>query len=133
METETVTAAPATNGDGPTGVEHSPAEEQDSSQLFEFSGYVHVGPGAGNCPDGETGACNNSLHVHMWIRLPNTFQHAAIREKALAAQARRTRLLRNAESDARQIIDAAIEDAVSVEDRDSLVEEIVGKDLFTDH
>lgn len=136
----TAAAGTSQNGGGPAPVEspeaqaeHSPAETRDSSQLFEFSRYVHVGPGADDCPEGENGQCDNSLHVHMWIRLPNPFQHTSIREKAAAAKARRLRLLRDENSDARTIIEGAIEEMVAHGDKDALIEEIANKDFLTDH
>lgn len=134
---EEIAASVTPNGDGATTpeqrAEHSPAETRDSSQLFEFSRYVHVGPAAEDCPDGENGNCDNHLHVHLWIRLPNPFQHSSIREKAQAAKARRIRLLRDPESDARTIIDGALAEIVARDDRESLIEEIANKDFMADH
>lgn len=134
---EAVAATASPNGDGTQTpeerAEHSPAETRDSSQLFEFSRYVHIGPAADQCPDGENGKCDNNLHVHLWIRLPNPFQHASIREKAQAAKARRLRLLRDEDSDARIVIEGALEDAISGEDRESLIEEIANKEFMQDH
>lgn len=142
--TETVVAEVAAEASSPNGgnpvpetpeqkAEHSPAETRDSSQLFEFSRFIHVGPGADSCPDGEDGSCSENHHVHMWIRLPNPFQHTSIREKAMAAKARRLRLLRDPESDARTIIEGAIEEVVAHGDRDALIDEIANKDFLEDH
>lgn len=123
------------NGTEPddAGPERSEAETRDSSQLFEFSDYVHVGPGADKCGDGENGKCNNPLHFHAWIRLPNPFQQSAIREKANAAKARRMRLLRDPDSDARIIIDEGVAELVRAEDREGIIEELVSKDFLNDH
>jgi hypothetical protein len=72
-------------------------------QMFRYSTWVHVGPGAVDCEaineQAGTNECSNPLHFHAWCRLPNQFQHREIREKALAAKARKTRLLRDPESD----------------------------------
>lgn len=77
--------------------------------LLRYSMYLHVGAGAQNCDDGEDGTCGDPLHFHSWLRLPNQFQHNEIREKALAAQARRQRLLRDEDSDARLVLDEELE------------------------
>lgn len=131
------TAVESQNGTDPApdeeAAEHSPAESRDSSQLFEFARYVHVGPGADDCPDADNGKCSNTLHFHAWIRLPNPFQRAAIAEKATAARARRKRQLRDEESDSRVILDEAIETMVEADDKGPLVEELVNKDFLTDH
>src|SRR5262245_39990006 len=87
---ETDLADTPEGGDGGTAVATPPAEpaaesaEQDVTdgttseddmraveKLFSFSGFVHVGPGARECEDGEDGSCGNPLHFHDWCRLPN--------------------------------------------------------------
>src|SRR4051812_13441277 len=83
----------------PAEPERSDSTSRDRSQMFEFSGYVHVGPGAKECEHGEDGECDNAVHFHAWTRLPNPFQQQAIREKANAAKARKRRVLRDPESD----------------------------------
>lgn len=136
-----VEQAPTTtpNGDGPEATaadpaaETSPAERQGSGQLFQFSRFLHVGPGAEECDEGEDGSCANPLHFHAWIRLPNQFQHNSIREKALAAKARKLRRLNDPESDERAIIDADLDDLVRRDDRESMIEEVVNKDFLADH
>lgn len=128
-----------TNGNamGQTGLsdpaEHSPAESQDVQGLFKYSRFVHVGAGAENCPEGEDGSCANPLHFHAWIRLPNQFQHSSIREKALAAKARKLRSIRDPESDERAIIEGELDDIVARDDRESLIEEIANKDFMATH
>lgn len=124
------------NGDTPDAppeaspeAERSDAERQAHATLYQFSTYLHIGPGADQCEDRENGQCNNGLHFHAWCRLPNQFQHSSIREKALAAKARKLRLLRDAESDARVILDEAVEELVRAEKRDALIEEVIQKDF----
>lgn len=133
METvEEAVEATTTNGTDPTA-ERSPAETQDVQGLFKFSRFVHVGAGAENCEEGEDGSCANPLHFHAWIRLPNQFQHSSIREKALAAKARKLRSIRDADSDERAIIDGDLDDIVARDDRESLVEELANKDFMATH
>jgi hypothetical protein len=124
------------NGDTPDGpapeAERSEAEQRSSSDLFKFSTYVHIGPGAAECEDRENGSCGNPLHFHAWCRLPNQFQHASIREKALAAKARKLRQLRDEESDARIILDESIAEMVRRDDREAMIAEAAAKH-FADH
>lgn len=116
--------------------ETSPAEARHPQELYKYSEWVHVGPGAEECENGMDGECNNSLHFHAWCRLPNQFQHQSIREKAMAAKARRVRLYRDPESDASLIIDNQFEEieATMGEDaaRSTYIEEIVFKDYMKD-
>lgn len=126
--------APAADppGEG-TGPEGSPAESRDSSRMFEFSRYVHVGPGAEECEDGENGRCQNPAHFHAWIRLPNQFQTASLREKADAATARKLRLLRDEESDSRVILDTELSEFARQGDKEALIDQVVGADFIKDH
>lgn len=131
---ETVQETPTTaDQNGNDAAEHSPAEERTHSSLYKYSRYVHVGPGAAECPEGENGSCKNDLHFHAWCRVPNQFQHSSIREKALAAKARKLRLLRDPESDSRVILDADIEEMVHSDSRDAIIEELVQKDFLKDY
>jgi len=138
MEASTVESA-AANGDGPNdeaadeAAERSPAESRDASRMFEYAEFVHVGPGAETCADGDNGKCSNTLHFHAWIRLPNPFQRSSIAEKAQAAKARRKRIMQDPESDMRTIIEDGIAAMVATGDRDSMVDEIVNKDFLQDH
>lgn len=134
-ETEAETA-PSQNGDRPQPEpepERSPAESRNSSQMFEFSRFVHVGPGAEECEDGENGSCQNPAHFHAWIRLPNQFQVSSLREKADAASARKLRVLRDLESDSRAILDGELDELVRVADHDALVEAVANGDFLKDH
>jgi hypothetical protein len=123
---------PEPNGTDPTA-ERTAASEQDHASLFRYSRYLHVGPGAEDCPEGEVGTCADPLHFHAWLRIPNQFQHNSIREKALAAKARKLRLLRDEESDIRVILDSSLEEMVLQDDREELIEEIVNKDYVKDY
>lgn len=113
--------------------ERSSAETRNSSQMFEFSRYVHVGPGADECEDGENGQCQNAAHFHAWIRLPNQFQASSLREKGDAAAARKLRVLRDEESDSRAILDGELEEMVRQQDSGGLIDQIVNADFLKDH
>lgn len=121
---------PPGEGAGPEG---TPAETRDSSRLFEFSGFVHVGPGAEQCEEGETGQCKNPAHFHAWIRLPNQFQTSSLREKSEAATARKLRTLRNEESDSRVILDTELEEFARQNDASALIEQLANADFLQDH
>jgi hypothetical protein len=110
--------------------EHSAAEVRHSKNMFSYSAFVHVGPGAETCEGGEDGTCGDPLHFHAWCRLPNPYQKETIREKALAAKARRMRMLRDPDTDACAILDADM-DALLLGDEEtakqSAVEELVAQ------
>lgn len=114
-----------------------PAPEQtndatrNSSQLFRYSSWIHEGHGAADCAEAETGACEDPEHFHAWCRLPNQMQHQDIRERALAAKARRLRQLRDPETDAHVILEADLDEARR--DRETMVDELVGKDWWKRH
>lgn len=129
-ETPAVPTDPPGEGNGPEGTS---AETRDSSRMFEFSRYVHVGPGAEQCEDGENGKCQNAAHFHGWIRLPNQFQASSLREKSEAATARKLRTLRDEESDSRVILDTELEEFARANDREAMIEQIVNADFLTDH
>lgn len=67
-----------------------------TDELFEWSGYVHVGTSADVCVDKLNGKCANYKHFHAWVCVPNSFQARDIDEKARAAQSRKTLALRDA-------------------------------------
>jgi len=130
-ETPPITPPPSPNGAEP---EHSPAETANANQMFRYSDYVHVGPGAAECEDAEDGKCGNPLHFHVWIRLPNQFQHSSIREKALAAKARKLRQLRDPESDARAIVESDLDEFIdSAASDDDIIDALANKDFFQVH
>src|SRR3954465_4912909 len=111
-----------------------PTKDTDATkspdQLFRYSAWVHVGAGAERCEEGETGPCGNPLLFHAWCRLPNQLQHQEIRERALAAKARRIRQLRDPESDAAQILASDMDELRRVASHEDLVDELVRKDWW---
>jgi hypothetical protein len=139
MEATTTPETPPQNGtppEEPQG-ETSPAEVQSAEDLFRYSEYVHVGPGAADCEDGENGSCGNPLHFHGWCRLPNRFQDASIREKAMAAKARKARQLRDPNADAHEILEGDMDALARIGNRDEagkemLIEEILGQSYWKD-
>lgn len=119
--------------EAPAEPERSSAETRNSSQMFEFSRYIHVGPGAVECEDGEDGSCMNPAHFHAWIRLPNQFQVVSLKEKADAAAARKLRVLRDEDSDSRAILDGELSELERQNDHAGLVEAVVNADFLKDH
>lgn len=97
--------------------------------LFKFSTWVHVGDGAADCEQAETG-CADAAHFHAWCRLPNQLQHDDIRERALAAKARRIRQLHDSESDASQILESDMAELRRVAAVSDLVDELVATDWW---
>lgn len=113
--------------------ESSPAEDSTPAKMHKFSEYVHVGPGAAECEHGQDGQCQDPLHFHAWCRLPNQFERKSISEKATAGEARALRALRNVESDKRVILDGELAGVIARNDREALIEEIVGEEFLQDH
>lgn len=117
--------------DAPAGA--PTAENTIPEQLARFSGWAHVGPGADHCedvsedPKQPRNDCANPLHFHAYCRLPNQFQHDKLREKALAAKGRRTRQLKDPETDAYDALEGAIDQlaADGDESRPFLIEELL--------
>lgn len=117
--------------------ETSPAEVQSATDLFRYSEYVHVGPGAEECEEAIDGSCANPLHFHAWCRLPNRFQDASIREKAMGAKARKARQLRDPNADSYDILEADLDALRRIGNRDesgksALIEEIMGQSYWKD-
>jgi hypothetical protein len=83
---------------------------RSAEELFQWSGYVHVGTGAQECEHGRDGECTEATHFHAWLCLPNQFQIRDIGEKARAARARTARALRDRDSDSRAILEAEVDD-----------------------
>lgn len=109
-----------------------PAAQQSPSHLFQWSGYIHVGPTAEECPDGTNGKCENPHHFHAWCRLPNQFQQRDIVEKCQAAKARRIRLLRDPDTDAHEALEGDLREIAGTEDTETVIQEIVEKDWQVD-
>lgn len=110
--------------------EHSPGEVRTGKNMFSYSAFVHVGPGAETCEGGEDGSCADPLHFHAWCRLPNPYQKETIREKALAAKARRIRMLRDPECDAYDILEQDMDSLTRGDEetaRKSVVDELVAQ------
>jgi hypothetical protein len=108
------------------------AEHADEQRMYRFSSFVHVGPGAADCAEGENGACSDPLHFHAWCRLPNKFQHKDIRDKGLAAKARRIRALNDPEADAYLVLESELSEFTA--DRfEEVVNELVAREWAQDY
>lgn len=83
---------------------------RSTSELFQWSGYVHVGAGAEDCEHSVDGECHDPQHFHAWVCLPNAYQIRDITDKARAAKARRRRALRDPESDAHAVLEDELDD-----------------------
>jgi hypothetical protein len=123
----------AESPEAPATPEQTTGETRNSSQMFEFSRFIHVGPGAEECEDAENGQCENPIHFHAWIRLPNQFQVVSLKEKADAAAARKMRVLRDEESDSRAILEAELMEMERQNDHGALVEQVINADFLKDH
>jgi len=112
--------------------------QRSARQMFRYATWVHVGPGAETCEDidEEQGKndCANPLHWHGWIRLPNQYQQREIREKALAARARRVRQLRDEESDAYAVLEHELDELRHGGEaaKEQVVDELLRKDMWRD-
>lgn len=126
--------------------ERSHAEEETPGKMHNFSGYIHVGPGAEECESIVTitdkrgvesrvpnGKCDDNDHFHAWVRMPNQFERKSIIDKAAAAEARRLRAFRDPESGESLVLDNEVEMLVIRGEREELIDEIVGSDFFQDH
>lgn len=109
------------------------AEVATASRMFKFSRYLHIGPGAEECEEGETGDCNNPLHFHAWLRLPNKFQQKDLHAKGLAAKARRMRAARNPETGAYAVLEEQLEQLRDDGNLEVIVEQIVSKEWVQDY
>lgn len=115
-------------------VQVSPGDSR--AELYRWQTWVHVGPGADNCEDVDeangTVSCGNPLHFHAWCRLPNQFQQEELREKALAAKARKMRLLREPGADLCEIMESEIEALARRGEsvRPAVTEELVAQDWW---
>lgn len=118
------------------------AERSDPGSLLKFASTVHIGPGAEDCEHRDRekqtrdgAGCEDPEHYHLYLRIPNQFQHSDIREKALAAKARRRRQLEDPETDSAVVLEADI-DAIRREGeglRDTLIDELLAKDWLQDY
>lgn len=113
MEASVVTTAPpAAEPSAPP--EAAPAHDgaaeatRSTEELFQWSGYVHVGVGAEECELRVEGGCTDKKHFHAWVCLPNPYQVRDIVDKARAARARKSRALRDAGTDKREASDSYV-------------------------
>jgi hypothetical protein len=83
---------------------------RSTEELFQYSGFVHRGAGADECPDKDTGACVDDEHFHAWVCLPNGYQIRDINDKARASRARKARALRDPASDSHVILEGELEE-----------------------
>jgi hypothetical protein len=109
------------------------AESATAGRLYQYSRYLHVGPKAEECEEGEKGTCQNPLHFHAWVRLPNKFQHKDLRDKGLAAKARKMRALRDPETDSYAVLQDRLEALNDDANIGAIADEILAKDWPTDY
>jgi hypothetical protein len=130
--------------DDPQIEAETPQPLKTPEQLFQHALWVHVGAGAADCPRAKSAAaidageaveladCPDQAHFHAWIRLPNRIQRDEIQERALAAKARRVRLLNDPESDAATIMRDTVDALAARESRETVIEEILSDDWAED-
>lgn len=120
------------------------APEQDhnvaratAEQMFRWSRYVNVGEGAEGCEHREEigenrvivgGGCEDPAHFHAWVRLPNQYQHREIAQKSQAAQARKTRLYNDDDSDSSVILDAEMDELRNAGIKTPVIDSLLAKD-----
>lgn len=126
----------------------TPGEERlisaTARRLFRFSEFLHVGDGAEQCAVAlflsgggplkltEAPQCDSPEgHVHVWCRLPNPYQHREIREKSLAAQARRIRQLKDPNCDAYEILEAELDALIGA--KELIIEELLVEEYANDY
>lgn len=109
--------------------EQQPREEQPArepaARIFRYSEYIDVGDGAVECEHSRDGQCEDPEHFHAWCRLPNPYQEQDIRDKAMAAKARRLRMLRDPESDASVVLESELSKLNDPAYADILVDELL--------
>jgi hypothetical protein len=109
------------------------AVDAEARKLFKYSAFIDSGAGADTCEHARDGACKDTEHFHAWCRLPNPLQHKDIRDKGLAAKARKVRALRDPESDASAVMDAELGALDDEAFRSALVDELVQRDWTDDY
>jgi hypothetical protein len=114
-------------------------EPSPGKRLYQFSGWLHVGPGAEECSevDEEKGEveCSNPRHFHAWCRVPNQYEARDIAEKALAGKARKARQLRDPETNAYEILEDELDTLARGGDsaKADLVTELLLRDWWKDY
>lgn len=118
----------------PTEVQTTVRAEGEVSheERFRWRAWVHHPDGVVTCPNATNGKCREEDHFHAICRLPNPWQHDDIVEKAQAARARRVRLLRDEESDARVILEDQL-DLLKEVPNDLIADELVESDFAEDY
>lgn len=114
-------AEAAPPADAPQSYDGAAEATRSTAELFEWSGYVHVGGGAEECEHGLDGQCSVARHFHSWVCLPNPFQIRDIADKARAAKARKARALRDPESDSGVTLEAELMELRDGEEYELLV------------
>jgi hypothetical protein len=122
----------------------SAVAEMSRVELVQWNAWVHVGDGAEDCAlakatsaaDYKLGAeiplCTDSAHFHAWLRLPNPLQRRDLVDKARAGRARKSRELRDRDSDAAVIIEDELDAVKLGGDTELLVNEIVDRNFQED-
>lgn len=106
--------------------------EKTHEERFRWRGYVHVPASAETCEHATDGKCKEEDHFHALIRLPNPYQQQDIVEKAQAARARRLRMLRDEDSDARIVLEDQLY-ALKGVPLDIIADELVDKTFAEDY
>lgn len=115
-----------------------PARSEPAS-LYRYSTWVHVGVGAEGCAEVDeaqgVNGCGDRAHFHAWCRLQNPLQQAEIRERALAAKARKIRQLRDPATDGYEILEEEFEARAREGDRGraAAIEELLELDFWRDY
>lgn len=115
----------------------TPAEQAPAS-LYKYSTWVHVGHGAEDCTEVDeaagTARCGDPSHFHSWCRIPNPLQEEDIRQRALAAKARKVRAVRTQGSDGNEILEMELETLQTEPDSmERMANEVVGSDWAEDY
>lgn len=105
MEASTV-ADSTKNGKPDEGYDGKAEATRTTSELFQWSTFVHVGDGAEECEHRLDGECQAEEHFHCWLCLPNLFQQRDLNDKARAAKARKRRTLMQSGADGAPASDA---------------------------
>lgn len=119
-----------------TTIDAGPAPDttqEPQEKLYRYSAWIHIGEGADGCEQASTGGCEDPQHFHAWCRMPNQIQHEEIRERALAAKARRTRVLRDPQTDAHDALELTLDELARGGDavKEALADELLRQQRWT--
>ena len=112
---------------------------REPAALYRYSVWLHVGLGAEDCPEVNEGdgsnVCGDRSHFHAWCRLPNPLQQAEIRQRALAAKARKIRQLRDPCADVHEILEEELAGLAREGERarTRITEELLALDYWRDY